>query len=262
MEMLQITQAIFNSLTNIVALIVIAILTILALFGRKLWPNSEKLEHYIKQSPSILATVGIFFSFWGISIGLIGLDLNDIQNSIPKLLDGLKVKFIASLMGIFASIIVRVAQSFTIEQKTVETSSDEKIIELLGIINETLLRSVKNSPDTLLRELKQAIEELPQEFRKQNILLDSIKSSLAGEGDASVTTQLAKVRIDMKDALKDIDSNNKYRSELLNSVLTTNFDNLSQKFEDFAQIVAENNSKAFIEALEKAMRDFNNNITE
>jgi hypothetical protein len=44
--------------------------------------------------------------------------------------------------------------------------------------------------------------------------------------------------------------------------LSSNLDNLTQKFEYFAPIGAENNSKTFIEALEKAMRDFTNIITE
>ena len=99
-------------------------------------------------------------------------------------------------------------------------------------------------------------------LKKQNVLLDSIKSSLAGEGDASVTTQLAKLRMDMRDNLKLMDDENKKRAHLLNQTLIYNFKNLTQKFDDFARVLAENNSKAFIEALEKAMRDFNNNITE
>ena len=95
MEIIKIIDAIFSSLTNITAAAVITILTLLALFGLFKSDNSQ-IKHFAKQSPAILATVGIFFSFWGISIGLIGLDLNDIQSSIPKLLDGLKIKFIAS----------------------------------------------------------------------------------------------------------------------------------------------------------------------
>ncbi|MEI6297735.1 MAG: hypothetical protein WCO84_08950, partial [bacterium] len=261
MEIQQIFNAIFGSLTNIIAAIVITILMLIALFGTFSKSTNHKIRHFARQSPAILATVGIFFSFWGISIGLIGLDLNDIQNSIPKLLDGLKVKFIASLMGIGASIIVRIAQNFAVED-IVEKDSDEKIINLLADIHKVLSKNGNNSPEVLLQELKQAIEELPIEFRKQTTLLDSIKSSLAGEGDASVTTQLGKLRSDMRDSLKDMDISNKQRSDLLNSTLTSNFDNLTQKFENFARIVAENNSKAFIEALEKAMRDFNNNITE
>lgn len=261
MEISQIIEHIFKNQTNINALIVITVLTALALFGTFKSKN-PKIRHFAKQSPAILATVGIFFSFWGISIGLIGLDLNDIQNSIPKLLEGLKAKFIASLMGIFASILVRIAQSFTIEQEVEEINLDEKIVNLLTDIHNVLTNNASNSPEALLQDLKQAIEELPTEFRKQSVLLDSIKSCLAGEGDASVTTQLAKVRMDMRDAATVMDKRNKQRGDLLNETLISNFDKLAQKFDDFAQVVAENNSKAFIEALEKAMRDFNNNITE
>jgi hypothetical protein len=243
--------------------IVIGLLLLLAIYGAVASKN-HKLKHYAKQSPAILATVGIFFSFCGITYGLMGLDLSPehIKDSIPNLLDGLKVKFIASLMGIGASIIVRVAQSFSIEEELAEVNVDDKIVNLLSDIHLVLAKNANNSPEELLQGLKQSIDELPAEFRKQTTLLDSIKSSLAGEGDASVTTQLGKLRSDMRDSLKDMDTSNKQRSEALNSTLTSNFDNLTQKFEDFAKIVAENNSKAFIEALEAAMRDFNNNITE
>ena len=261
MEISQIFEHIFKNQTNINALVVIIVLTGLALFGTFKSENI-KIRHFAKQSPAILATVGIFFSFWGISIGLIGLNLEDIQQSIPNLLEGLKAKFLASLMGILASIIVRIAQSFSVNEESAEANLDDKIIHLLGDIHSVLAENANNSPETLLRELKQSIDELPVEFRKQSSLLDSIKSSLAGEGDASVTTQLSKLRMDMRDALKDIDKSNKQRSDSLNNTLTSNFDNLTQKFDDFAKIVAENNSKAFIEALEAAMRDFNNNITE
>ena len=243
--------------------IVIVLLLLLAIYGASRSKN-HKLKHYAKQSPAILATVGIFFSFCGITYGLMGLDLSPehIKDSIPNLLDGLKVKFIASLMGIGASIIVRVTQSFSIEEELAEINVDDKIVALLGDIHNVLAKSANNSPETLLQELKQAIDLLPDEFKKQTVLLDSIKSSLAGEGDASVTTQLGKLRSDMRDSLKEMDVNNKKCSDNLNNTLSSNFENLTQKFDDFARIVAENNSKAFIEALEAAMRDFNNNITE
>ena len=246
-----------------VAASVIGLLLLLALFGTTK-AASHKVQHFAKQSPAILATVGIFFSFCGITYGLMGLDLSPehIKDSIPNLLDGLKVKFIASLMGIGASIIVRVAQSFSIEEELAEVNVDDKIVNLLSDIHQVLAKNANNSPEELLQGLKQSIDELPAEFRKQTTLLDSIKSSLAGEGDASVTTQLGKLRSDMRDSLKDMDTSNKQRSDTLNSTLTSNFDNLTQKFDEFARIVAENNSKAFIEALEAAMRDFNNNITE
>ncbi len=165
MEISQIIDHILKNQTNVNALIVITALTFLALIGTFKSKN-PKIRHFAKQSPAILATVGIFFSFWGISIGLISLDLNDIQSSIPKLLEGLKAKFLASLMGIFASILVRVAQSFTIEQEVEEINVDEKIVNLLTDIHNVLENNASNSPEALLKDLKQVIEELPTEFKK------------------------------------------------------------------------------------------------
>lgn len=262
MEAQQIIDSIFLNTINVIAFYVILVLTILAFIGT--FTNlSNKVKYFSKQSPAILATVGIFFSFWGISIGLIGLDLTDIQNSIPNLLNGLKVKFIASLMGILASIIVRIAQSFSVQGENKEESDKEdQIIDLLVNINKTLKDSAKESPDEVLRELREVINILPEIMKNQTKTLESIKMSLAGEGDASVTTQLTKVRMDMKDTLREMDVSNARRGESLNNTIIDGFGGLTHQFENFAKLVAENNSKAFIEALEKAMRDFNNNITE
>jgi ABC-type transporter Mla subunit MlaD len=261
MESSQIFDHITGNTTNLIALVVIGVLTVLAWFG-SFKTRQTKLGHFARQAPAILATVGIFFSFWGISIGLIGLDLNEIQNSIPKLLDGLKAKFLASLMGILASIIVRIIQSFAVEKDSEGSSIEEKLSTSLENIYMLLANSKKNSPEGLLEELKNTIEQLPNEFKNQSTLLEGIRSSLSGDGDISVTTQLAKVRIDVRDALKDIENGNKQHIDALNNALTLNFNRLIDKFDEFSRVAAENNSKAFIEALEKAMRDFNNNITE
>jgi hypothetical protein len=127
----QIINAIFINNTNIFALIVLIILTLLALLGTYS-TNFKKLEKYSKQSPAILATVGVFFSFWGISIGLIEFDATQMAESTPKLLEGLKVKFIASLMGIGFSIIVRIAQSFKPENNgSADIDSEQIMIGLL-----------------------------------------------------------------------------------------------------------------------------------
>lgn len=261
MEIQQIFNAVFGSFTNIIAAIVITSLTLLALFGTFSKSSNHKIRHFARQSPAILATVGIFFSFWGISIGLIGLDLNDIQNSIPKLLDGLKVKFIASLMGIGASIIVRIAQNFAVED-IIEKDNDEKIVGLLTDIKNVLANSANSSPEALLQELKEEIGKLPIEFEKQTVLLESIKTSLVGDGEASLSTKLDKVRFGVVDALNSMDLNNKQRDNESNQVIKSGFDNLTQEFKNFAEKAAENNTKAIMTALQETMRDFNKSLGE
>jgi hypothetical protein len=258
----QFTKAISESTINTIALFFILGLMLLALFYRRIPFWKKELAHYAKQSPAILATVGIFFSFLGISLGLIEFNPKNMEESVPLLLDGLKIKFIASLMGIFASIVVRIAQSFSVEEVIADINLDEKIVGLLGDIHNVLANNANNSPEALLQELKEEIGKLPIEFGKQTILLESIKTSLVGDNERSLGTKLDKVRLGIVDSFDKMEINNKQRSESLNSTLTTKFDNLTQKFEDFAKIVAENNSKAFIEALSNAMKEFNEKLAE
>ena len=61
MEISQIIDHILKNQTNVNALIVITALTFLALIGTFKSKN-PKIRHFAKQSPAILATVGIFFS--------------------------------------------------------------------------------------------------------------------------------------------------------------------------------------------------------
>ncbi len=68
----------------------------------------------------------------------------------------------------------------------------------------------------------------------------SIEKSIAGDGETTLLTQIQKFRTTTQDHLSD----------------------LNQSFKDFASDMAENNSKALIEALENVMRDFNTKINE
>lgn len=170
MEIEQLIQQIFASQTNQIAATVISFLTVLAFIGMFTSSNS-KIKNFTHHSPAILATVGIFFSFWGISIGLIALDLTDIQGSIPKLLDGLKVKFIASLMGIGASIVVRIAQNFAPED--IETAdSDTKILHLLSDIHQLLAKQETTNFDTLFLHIKNSLIEIDENHERRSQILN------------------------------------------------------------------------------------------
>ena len=249
----------FNAHANKIAFITILLLTILALVGS--FKDKGRLAKYAKQSPALLTTIGVFFSFCGILIALQHFDV-DSKDSIKGLLEGLKIKFASSLMGIGASIIVKIAQSFKLENDKQLVDSDQKIIDLLQKINQLLAENKQNTSEQLFTELKKSIDVLPQEFKKQSGLLENIKSSLAGEGDASVTTQLIKMRIEIKDCLSESDKNNKNYLKEMQQETNKGFTVLINEFRSFADKMADNNSKALIEALENVMRDFNTKINE
>lgn len=143
-----------------------------------------------------LTSIGIFFTFLGIFLALREFNVNNINTAVPKLLDGLKLAFLSSVSGIGGSILYRLIRPLRLN---IEKSDD--------ITGSDLLEQLIN--------LNQGTE--------------AVKDALVGEGDASLSTQMMKLRTD---------------------------------FRDFAEKVTEDGSNALIKALEEVMRDFNAKINE
>src|ERR1700744_5491745 len=61
-------------------------------------------EQTVHEGPSIFTTAGIFFTFLGIAEGLYRFSPQNIDASIPTLLDGLKTAFIAPVVGVGAAL--------------------------------------------------------------------------------------------------------------------------------------------------------------
>lgn len=71
--------------------------------------NSEKLvanRRMVEFFPSLVSTLGVLGTFWGITKGLMAFDTTDLDRSIPDLLDGLKTAFFTSLAGMVGSMIL------------------------------------------------------------------------------------------------------------------------------------------------------------
>ncbi len=62
---------------------------------------------FYRSVPTLLTTFGILGTFLGISTGLLHFDVNDIEASIPMLLDGLKLAFVTSITGILLAVCLR-----------------------------------------------------------------------------------------------------------------------------------------------------------
>lgn len=72
--------------------------------------DAEKLrrkERTIDALPSVVSTLGVLGTFFGITYGLYHFDVNDLTASVPKLLDGLKTAFFTSLCGMLGSLLLR-----------------------------------------------------------------------------------------------------------------------------------------------------------
>ena len=71
--------------------------------------NNDQLiakRHWIETIPNVISTLGVLGTFLGITVGLVGFDTQDLQTSIPQLLNGLKTAFFTSLAGMLGSLLL------------------------------------------------------------------------------------------------------------------------------------------------------------
>lgn len=61
----------------------------------------------VNAAPSILTSVGIFGTFFGIALGLANFDANNVEASVPQLIEGLKTAFWSSIAGLLGAMTIK-----------------------------------------------------------------------------------------------------------------------------------------------------------
>ena len=195
----------------------------LALMGVAIYRFRKFRHQQVNAIASIVTVIGVLGTFVGIAWGLLNFDTKDIENSVPKLLEGLKAAFFTSIAGI-AGVIYLKWSNLNNQRRHSEST-------------ETYSGATVDDLADLLRNILEVEQKEGMETRES---LQSIEKSLTGEGDSTVLTQLQKLRTTFSDKQDD----------------------LVRAFSEFAEQMAENNTQALIEAFEEVMRDFNAKINE
>ncbi len=116
-------------------------------------------------------SIGILGTFWGILQALLGFDPNEIDKSVPALIDGMKTAFATSVVGVTVSVATR-------------------LIHLLQPASES------NGAPTA--------QDYIATMRAQTAALEAIKAGIGGESDSSLLVQVQKLRLDMQDFMKKL----------------------------------------------------------
>ena len=192
--------------------------------------------------PQAIASLGVLFTFIGISYGLIEFNSADIESSVPVLLGGMRTAFITSVIGMIWSMCLKYKQNNKEKeyyQQKVKVDNDANIGQLISYLQ---------SQDEKIAEKESSAKQY-----QENLLtaIQEINKSLVGDGDASVITQIQLIKSKIQDGFESRNSQSKQEHEIL-----------IKEFQKFSETMAENNSKAFIEALNSTIRDFNEKIQE
>ena len=168
----------FEIIFGIVVILLIAIWAAIYIQRRTKENNNQHLFDFI---PHLFPTLGILFTFIGIAIGLWNFDSNDIEKSIPELINGLKTAFLVSIFGV--ALLVGFSFWTNIKRKKLEEGilSDETqaLINLIEVIKE--LRNDLTSVDENGNQVKvgNVLRDIYRESAKQSNSLQSFSADLA-----------------------------------------------------------------------------------
>jgi len=96
------------------------------------------------------------------------------------------------------------------------------------------------TPERIYSALAEIRDDARENSKNQSEALEQVRNAISSEGDTSLLTQIQKLRTSVQDG----------HAEMV------------KEFRSFAEQMAENNSKAIIEALENVIKDFNKQLTE
>lgn len=234
-------------------------------------------KHIYDSIPSIFTTLGVLGTFVGIFFGLYNFNVNSIADSIPDLLQGMKTAFSTSIVGIFFALFFSLVSKLVqrnVEKVETETSADEvsalnKIsFTLQEILNESnrnalmiqnaLIGESDKSISTQFVKVRNQITDALSSQSKQEKLLELVQKSLGGDEDTSLLTQIRKLRDDQNEYSRETRKNVEFIVESMNK----NNELVSQKFDEFSELLAKSNTEALVEVMKKATEEFNAQMSE
>lgn len=134
--------------------------------------NKEKRNFYI----NLLPILGVIGTFLGICLGLANFDSNEIESSVPQLLQGLKTAFWTSFIGTSWAVFLNIRYS----SKDREDNEEDDEVSLLKLQIEEL-KKLKNNFYNLVEENKieknslyQLNKEMLENIKANNIMQEQL----------------------------------------------------------------------------------------
>jgi DNA anti-recombination protein RmuC len=175
------------------------------------------------QLGGIALTAGITGTFFGIFIGLLQFDTNQIEDSLPLLLEGLKTAFLTSLAGLSANLIV-------------------KIYPKIYLINE----DVEN--DDVGEEIIKVLKLMIDESKYVSSSMFELSKSISSDKDTSLVTQLQKIRTTNSDGFDNMnESFEKFAEKVVADNTQSLIDALTDVMKDFNSKINEQFGENFKE---------------
>ncbi|MBU0994337.1 MAG: hypothetical protein KJ737_17740 [Proteobacteria bacterium] len=202
--------------------------------------------------PGIFVAMGIFGTFYGLVLGLKGLDIEHIeqlQHGIGQLINGLSFAFLTSLAGIFLSVVFSLIHRFEINRIEKNVLVLDAQIEPLFPCHtsEWFANSYRTSQDKISRQLTHLPEEIASRM--------SYKLGVAfGE---SVKTNIVPIFHDINQMLKENGAELKQHQERMFNGFDSNLEKTEKIITDHFRSTQEKQSEVIEKILAKYVDNLN-----
>lgn len=244
------------------------------------WNN----QYIFDTIPSVFPTLGILGTAIGITVGLWNFDTERITDSLPQLLSGLKSAFIATMLGIAGLIVFQ--KYLAIVQKKIDDSPDRPVKSTDEL---AALAEIKLVMEQLSNKTEQGLYDISINSREDNIqLIEYVvrletevkllqkKGDLTNERlralDTSVnsasklsSTDSREIATHIKELKKEQIGTGRKSNENTTKIIEamgSNNDLIRNKFDEFSDLLAKNNTQALVEVMKTATEQFNSQMRD
>lgn len=199
------------------SIIVVAFIVCLILVLK--FKNSEKMEanrRIIEYFPTLVSTLGVLGTFWGITKGLMAFDTSNLDQSIPGLLDGLKTAFFTSLAGMIGSMFL---SAFISKKQDERDGGISDINQAAGEITKSV-KAMSDANTETMRSIQQQLTEQEADRKAFYRTVGEVMSKIS-DTQKSITSaidSLVVLQRSQENSLADIKEATTQQSVAINSV--------------------------------------------
>lgn len=178
--------------------------------------------------PVLLTSIGLFGTFVGIAVGLASFDVANVDKSLPQLLNGMKLAFWTSILGMACALAYKLFQV------------------MIGFF-----RKHEEYRGVTANDIYAVMQEQQKMLALQEGLLNAIKNNINDKDTGSLAAQLQAFKEEAANAMKT----GRESMEL-------HLKEIAEQYRLFTENMTKNNTDAVVEALKEVIRDFNAKINE
>ena len=235
-------------------------------------------RRWIEQLPSMISTLGVLGTFAGITIGLLYFDTKNLDDSIPKLLSGLKTAFFTSLAGMIGSLFL---------SKQVNSALDEKDGGMSDI--DMAAGQICKAVDAMNTTTKEAFEELRNQNKQQlevqlhfyRTISETVSSLTANIGELKgfskkfdnvdavttsinsfigecleITSGIAGAQNEISDEIKNFSMVLRSEVDEIEEKMKETNNLLVGKFDEFSELLKKSNTEALVDVMKSVTEEF------